>query len=120
MTKNEVARKLAEVARGVPEDFIVPADVTIGSGDDVETITGWAVDVAALKKARLGHLVKGIKTTANGQNIELHDSLAALDKLARFHGMFIDKTELTGKDGGPVEVVSVPPDLMAALGKGDA
>ena len=37
-----------------------------------------------------------------GLSIELYDAQSALEKLGKAHGLFIDKTELTGKDGGPI------------------
>lgn len=35
--------------------------------------------------------------------VKLTDKKGALDSLARHLGMFIDKAEITGKDGGPIE-----------------
>lgn len=45
-------------------------------------------DLAAAKAAGVSHLIKSIKPTRNGMAIELHDSLAALDKLSKFHGLY--------------------------------
>jgi phage terminase small subunit len=41
--------------------------------------------------------------TAQGIKIKLHDKRAALVDIGRHLGMFTDKTEITGKDGGPIE-----------------
>lgn len=41
-----------------------------------------------------------------GVKIKLHDKRAALVDLGRHLGMFKEKVELTGKNGGPVEFVS--------------
>ena len=41
-------------------------------------------------------------TTARLHKIKLSDKKGALDSLARHLGMFVDKTEITGKDGGPI------------------
>jgi phage terminase small subunit len=35
--------------------------------------------------------------------VKLHDKLNALEKLGKHLGMFIDKHEVAGKDGGPIE-----------------
>jgi phage terminase small subunit len=35
---------------------------------------------------------------------KLHDKMAALDKIGKHLGMFTDKMELTGKDGGPIKI----------------
>jgi len=43
-------------------------------------------------------------TTRRRTEIELHDSKDALKLLARVRGMLVQKHELTGADGGPIEV----------------
>lgn len=45
---------------------------------------------------------KETQTTSTTKKIKFVDKKGALDSCARHLGMFIDKTELTGKDGGPV------------------
>lgn len=41
---------------------------------------------------------------------KLHDKLKALEMLGRHLKMFVDKQEITGKDGGPIQVVAdIPP-----------
>lgn len=52
-------------------------------------------------EARL--LYAGVKTTQHGLEIKMHDQMAALRDVGRHLGMFKDKVELTGKDGGPVK-----------------
>ena len=44
--------------------------------------------------------------TARLHKIKLSDKKGALDSIARHLGMFVDKTEITGKDGGPVVIQS--------------
>lgn len=44
--------------------------------------------------------------TAQGVKIKLHDKRAALIDIGRHIGMFRDKLELTGKDGGPIKTQS--------------
>lgn len=51
-------------------------------------------------------LYAGVKETRDGIEAKMHDQMVALDKVARHLGMFKDRVELTGKDGGPVEVES--------------
>lgn len=45
--------------------------------------------------------------TKDGIKIKFHDKLSALDKIGRHLGMFVEKHELTGKDGGPIETADV-------------
>lgn len=47
-------------------------------------------------------LYAGVKTTQHGLEIKTHDQLGALRDVGRHHGVFKDKVELTGKNGGPV------------------
>lgn len=48
-----------------------------------------------------------ISQTAQGIKIKLHDKRAALVDIGRHLGMFKEKIELTGKDGGPVQTVGI-------------
>lgn len=48
-----------------------------------------------------------ISQTAQGIKIKLHDKRAALVDIGRHLGMFKDKVEITGKDGGPVQTVGI-------------
>lgn len=50
-----------------------------------------------------GALKRQHGTTARLHKIKLADKKGALDSIARHLGMFTDKTEVTGKDGGPIE-----------------
>ncbi len=61
-----------------------------------------------------GALKRQHSATARLHKIKLTDKKGALDSLARHLGMFVDKTEVTGKDGGPVELA----DAKAALLRG--
>jgi hypothetical protein len=56
--------------------------------------------------------IKSVKFTTNAKSeedsvaIELHDRMAALDRLAKYHGLQPDKHELSGPDGKPIETSS--------------
>lgn len=51
-------------------------------------------------------LYAGIKQGRDGLEVLMHDPQKAWDNVARHLGMFKDRLELTGKDGGPVEINS--------------
>lgn len=55
-------------------------------------------------------------TSATGGSLSLktHDKVKALELLGRHVGMFIDKTEVTGKNGGPMVHANVSPQELAA------
>lgn len=44
---------------------------------------------------------------------KLHPKIKALDSLAKFLGMFVDKVEVTGQGGGPVQVEEIGATEMA-------
>ena len=49
------------------------------------------------------------------RKLKLHDKLGALVKLGQNIGLFPNKVELTGQDGGPVEFTRVPPATKEKL-----
>lgn len=89
MTAEEVIKRLGEHARGDMGDFL-----DIGS-------MGFVIDLDSAKRKGLTHLIKkvklrtqtttskdGIETETHDMEIELYDAQAALEKLARYHGLF--------------------------------
>jgi len=96
MSANEVLVRLADIARG-----------DIGLFMDIESMS---FDISLQKAQELGitHLIKNIKqrtittsskngedTETNIQEIELYSALDALDKLARCHGLFMERRDIT-------------------------
>lgn len=84
MSTDEALVRLTEQGRGLHTRFI--------------SNNGY-VDIAGLKSAGLGHLIKGTKETKYGIVVEFHDAQAAIDKILRVRGAYVDRHELTGKDG---------------------
>jgi phage terminase small subunit len=62
------------------------------------------LDLARAKKLGVLHLAKSYRETDKGVSVELYDSQAAAKQIGNFHGMWTERQEITGKDGGPVEV----------------
>jgi hypothetical protein len=54
-------------------------------------------------------------TTEHGGSLKLktNDKLKALELLGRHLGMFKEKVEVTGKDGGPIQTQNADPDLSS-------
>lgn len=78
---------------------------------DIGDFTAWGPNGVAIIDS--GELPEGASRvvsevsetiTNNGRSVKfrLHDKKAALDSLAKAHGMFIEKHELSGPDGGPI------------------
>lgn len=63
----------------------------------------YAADTRFLPKAA-SKLYAGVKVTKDGFEIKMHDKTAALVNVGRHLGMFKDRTEHSGPDGGPMEM----------------
>ena len=92
MTDDEVDMRYAEKARFDLSPYIT----TYGK------LSG--VDLEALIADGHGHMIRKIKHTKYGTEIEFADQDHALDMIAKAKGMFVNKTELSGPDGGPVPI----------------
>lgn len=90
MSADEVLTRLTAHARGSIGAFV--------STDEDGTPNGFS-----LKEDRPLHLVKKVSVTDKGWSFEMYDAQAALALLGKHHGLFVDRTELTGKDGNPIE-----------------
>jgi phage terminase small subunit len=61
------------------------------------------------KLSRAGRrLYAGVKQTAQGMQVVTRDQDAALANLAKFFGMFVEKVQHTGADGGPLVSATMP------------
>jgi phage terminase small subunit len=78
MSANEVLMRLAEQARAQYSCYL---------GSDGH------VDLEGLLADGKGHLIKGIKETKYGRQIEFYDSQSALNLLAKHHGLLTDRVE---------------------------
>lgn len=102
MGKEEVLRRLAEQARGSLDPFIVedisrPGRVRLDlSTDDAKLAIG------TVKKVKIKTLFVGKGARQETVEIELVDPQAALVHLGKAHGLFVEKHEVTGKDGAPL------------------
>lgn len=54
-------------------------------------------------------LIAGIKRTKDGLEVKLRDQDAALQNIAKYLGLLIERKELTGKDGRPLMPEPPPP-----------
>ena len=95
MSRDEVLKRLAEHARADIREFI-------------EVLPGGRLVLINLEKATdtgNTHLIKKIKITKAGPELELHDSQAALVHLGRHYGLFTDKVEHSGEVETVVKVL---------------
>lgn len=92
MSADEVLSRLADHARGDIEDFIL---LDLGEGR-----TSWTIDLIKAKKRGKLHLVRRLRPTRYGVDIELYDAQRALELLGKGHGLFKDRQELDLLSGG--------------------
>lgn len=99
----EIQRRLDELTMSTNEALVRLTEQ--GRGAYTEYITSHGtVDILGLKNAGLGHLIKGVKENKYGKVVEFHDAQAAIDKILRVRGAYVERRELSGKDGGPLAV----------------
>lgn len=92
MSADEVLTRLTEHARGSIAPFLVTNDNGAPTGFN-------------LAPDRPLHLVKKVSITDKGISFEIHDSQTALALLGKAHGLFVDRTEVSGPNGVPLPVV---------------
>ncbi len=59
----------------------------------------------------------GLEVTQHGVKVRLRDRTRALELLAKHFGIGPDRLELTGKDGGPIEITGARDRLLASLNR---
>lgn len=59
---------------------------------------------AALQGFEVNEISDGERILGHTKKITWHNKKSALDSLARINGMFVEKKEITGKDGAPIQV----------------
>lgn len=82
MGPNEVLHRLAEQARAAYTAYFMP---------------NGTVDLGRLIADGKAHLIKGIKETAHGQQIEFYDAQTALVHIGKHHKLFTDQVEQSGE-----------------------
>lgn len=82
MSADEVLMRLAEQARAEYSAYLLP-DGT--------------VDLPRMLADGKGHLIKGVKETQYGKNIEFYDGQAALVHIGKHHKLFTDSVEHSGE-----------------------
>lgn len=104
MKSDEILQKLTEIARSDMGDYL-----------DVSSMA-FQVDLNKAKELGKLHIIRKVKqktTTvchSDGEDVEqnqiefeLHDKLKALELLAKYHGLLVDRHEI--KASGPVEII---------------
>ena len=120
MSADEVLVRLTDQARATLADFIDISKSTVPASNMTEAqakLSGWSVNLHKAERRGKLHLIKKLKSGQWGPEIELYDAQAALQLLGRHYKLFVDRTELTGKDGNPIEVSDARTTLAAKLAR---
>lgn len=106
MSADEVVKRLSDQARGSIEDFIT-----------IESDGSWHIDLAKAEDRGVLHLISKLWFDQNENvRIELQDQQKALELIGKAHGLFVDRQEITGANGGPIEHKRVDlNDILDAL-----
>ena len=126
---DEIRQRIDEHAMSADEALALTAK--IARGDLTEFITpDQEIDIEKMRADGKGHLLKKFKrtrrviTTKHGDEIEtitieaeLYPADAAQDRILRHHGSYIERHEISGKDGAPliqrVEVIAPTDDTAS-------
>jgi phage terminase small subunit len=110
VTQDMVVRELARVAFGDRRKLMTWGPEGVRLVDSSELDENDAAAVAEVSET----------TTKDGGSLKLktHDKVAALKLLGEHLGMFKQRVELTGRDGGPVAQTNVTPEQLAEAVRG--
>ena len=112
ITADKVLEEYAKLGFSDITDYlqVVTERILVGhdkeTGEPISDISQFVLmkDTANIPKDKLA-AISEIKQAKDGSiSFKLHDKKGALDSIAKHLGMFVDRTELTGKDGGPITV----------------
>lgn len=116
MTSNEVLSRLGNMARSfdvtkyitLKERFEVVTKTVNGEEKHYREFAGHIIsfDLEKLQRDGFSHLIKKIKQTTNGIEIEWHDQRLALVDIGKHHKLFTDNLDITS-DGKRIFKVSI-------------
>lgn len=110
-TKERVLSEYAKIGFADIKDFLAfrTEKTVIDYDDEGKPIYGYKQVVDTKPSEEIdGSLINEVAISRDGTfKFKLHDKKAALDMIGKHLGMFTDKVELTGANGGPVEVSAV-------------
>jgi len=107
-TKEKILKEMSLIAHSDLADYLTPdGEIRVTNLKDLPPQVS-----RAIKKVRVHTVKRLVKNRVDGEppdelieqhiDFELYDKNSALEKMGRELGMFIEKKELTGKDGQPL------------------
>jgi hypothetical protein len=116
MGADEVLSRISEQGRASLADFLRQTNIHLppARGGEPEVVIASAeVDWEMVRTH--GHLLKKLAFNQYGPVLELRDGSPALEAIAKHHQLLVDRHELTGKDGGPIEVEDARANILRKL-----
>ena len=124
LTQERVLREYMKLAYADIMDFcnVRTERVVVGYEEDgtpiseVRNIVTFKDDLDNLPDEKLAAISEVSESPGSGVRVKLHDKQRALDALSKHLGVFAaDKLEVTGKDGGPIEIDSPREEIARRL-----
>lgn len=102
----EIQQRLDELKMSADEVLIRLSEM--GRADISEFINNYGgIDWGKVRDK--GYLVKKVRhNKGKNSEIELHDAQSALALIGKHHGLFVERQEITGKDGADLRLVILP------------
>jgi phage terminase small subunit len=124
MPASEILARLTRIARGsiadvlrLPPDSYEAAAATLaadGATPLPTAVDSWALDLVKAQQTGAIDLIKSLKATEHGTAFEFYSAHEALRDLAKIRGLFVDRKEITGRDGGAIAVAAFAAALDTA------
>ena len=127
MGREEMLARLSLFARKGIKDIVKFKTAVIGkdleTGEDVQQ-TGWWIPDSVLHDEENLSIISELEVGKFGPKIKTHSSLQAMAQIAKIQGYEVaGKLELTGKDGGPIQLQNLDEltdEQLAAIALADS
>ncbi|HFI5787788.1 terminase small subunit [Escherichia coli] len=118
MTREEALKRLSKMGRTSLTDIAEFSNSQVGEDEDGQPVyqAVWRFKDSSLQDLDAMSAISELTTGKDGIKLKMHDPKAAIKQLAEMQGWEAPKkTELTGKDGGPVkaDITSMSPQDVA-------
>ncbi|MCG5369779.1 terminase small subunit [Providencia rettgeri] len=110
MTREEALERLTLIGRASISEMVEFGEYELGADDDGNPViqSTWKFKDSALQSPQLLAAISELTASKKGIVIKLHDPRAAIKQIGDYLGWEAPKkTELTGKNGGPIETATL-------------
>jgi len=118
ITADRVLEEYAKIGFADIKDFLTfeTKEVVVDVDKNGKPITDYQTVVSLKPSYKVdGTMISEVSLKDGSLKFKLHDKKGALDMIGKHLGMFIEKHEHTGKDGGPIEVTNARERLVSRI-----